>query len=199
MDSANPEDAVTNTLWFQTVASNPADLDVITNNIANFYTAVKDYLSTALNHNAATVKFYNHEQPPPRVPFYQKNFVYTAPQLGIAALPPELAICVSFKSAYVTGIPTARCRGRIYVGPLNVNTNNEGVVAAAAVTKFKDAAKAFLDASTADTNYVWSTHSHAIGDVSDGTRPVVGGWVDNAFDIQRRRGLGASSRSTFVL
>lgn len=94
--------------------------------------------------------------------------------------------------------PAARRRGRIFLGPLQnfagaensttheimVNTNwNDTLVQAAAALKFQN-----------DATWEWVVTSNALG----GNLPVEGGYVDNAFDTQRRRGQAPTARSVWI-
>lgn len=127
------------------------------------------------------------------------------------ALPHEVALALTFH-ADLTGIPEsvpggvvgpegdthprARRRGRIYLGPLNVNTvdGTSGrpsasfrTSVAAAGVRLRDN----LDLQTGGIQWVVFSPTDWVA------RPVVNGWVDNAFDTQRRRGVAASSRTTW--
>jgi hypothetical protein len=96
--------------------------------------------------------------------------------------------------------PAARKRGRIYLGPLNdlgmgagangpgLNALFRGVATGAAKTLADDIAAALEGLSWS----VWSRVSHTLA-------PVLGGWMDDAFDTQRRRGIGASTRTLWAV
>jgi len=118
-----------------------------------------------------------------------------------SGLPAELSVCVSFHGD-LTGLveksgatrPANRHRGRVYVGPLTdgtmvqdgtthvvgVNSTFRGVCA--------DAAGRMLGGVFGVTWCVWSRKNAALYE-------VVGGFVDNAFDIQRRRGEDTTART----
>jgi hypothetical protein len=113
--------------------------------------------------------------------------------------PDEVATTISFHSDY-TGVPEhgpgatrprATLRGRIYLGPLNtaageVTTSaNETRPAAAFLANLKTYLTAF---HTAVSWVQWSNKNWE-------ALPVVGGWIDNAFDTQRRRGPAATART----
>lgn len=119
-------------------------------------------------------------------------------------LPTEVAGVLSFH-ADLTGIleeapssrPRARRRGRVYIGPLVGEAVSMSSPAPALVSAFTSAmrsnATVMFDALDAD-GWDWCVWSRADAVL----RPVVGGWTDDAPDIQRRRGQAATSRTTFT-
>ena len=111
-------------------------------------------------------------------------------------LPLEVATVLSFGTLIGTGLPLRRQRGRIYLGPLGTNTlNSEGdqpVVASGLVLVMREAAARLRDASQA-AGTPWSVWSRADAVLW----PIVGGFVDNEFDTQRRRQLPATLRETW--
>lgn len=118
-------------------------------------------------------------------------------------LPLEVAGVLSF-TADLTGIleesgatrPRARRRGRLYIGPLNVNAILGNTPPYPLTDQFqqtmRQAAINMHDAADAD-GWTWSVWSRTDAVL----RPVVGGWTDNAPDTQRRRGFKASARVTY--
>lgn len=140
-----------------------------------------------------------------------------------ASLPSEVAIVGSYKSLYGTepeSVPQApagplgdyrprsRRRGRIFVGPLagaTVTITDTGTAkpSASLIRVLNNAMsnlKADLAAGTRPGT-TWGVFSQieAIdnGSIDSATFPVVGGWVDDAFDTQRRRGRAPSTRTTW--
>lgn len=127
---------------------------------------------------------------------------WTLAATGGSNSPPELAIAISFHSAYGSDVefgaggtrPRARDRGRIYLGPLTagggaISTSSPPVLNATTVTALAQAAARLRD----DANTVWAQWSRAAAEAN----PVTAGWVDNAPDVQRRRGLPATARTTW--
>jgi len=134
-------------------------------------------------------------------------------------LPQEVALCMSFKSADEDG-PLRRRRGRIYIGPLGEAHNAEAVDGAGRPTEvlinaINFAASRLQDqASDIATEPVgsstpWVVYSRPTTDAWNATHPgderlsgsfhrVTDGWVDNEWDTQRRRGLKATTRSTWA-
>jgi hypothetical protein len=122
--------------------------------------------------------------------------------LGTAAMPSEVALVNSFQADYSGAAeesgstrPRARRRGRIYLGPLqqgaaSTATNTESRPVAAFVTVIKEASEQLL--GDADTQWgVWSRADAAV-------RLCIQGYVDNAFDTQRRRGQAPTTRTAWT-
>lgn len=196
-----PEDVVSNNLYFATVAApTPEQIQAIYDGIVAFYNDVlgtrtlASFLSPTISRtaDACTIKLYDIAETPPRQPISEETFTLgTVP--GSTAMPQEVALCASFRAAYVSGQPPARRRGRIYVGPF--------APGAATTTGDRPHANlmdrcmlgmqelyALTDAEAVD----WCVYST----VDNIARVVTTVWVDNAFDTQRRRGLNATSRIT---
>lgn len=160
--------------------------------------AVGSYLSNALSRafGDMILKSYNLADPMPRVPILTEGNNLPSSISSTLGLPSEVAVCLSFQAARQSGVSQARRRGRVFIGPLG-----PGVQAGAATvfptvdTAFslalRSAALRMVTAGTAGTSWaVWSPTSGV-------ARVVANGWVDDAFDTQRRRGIAASTRSTF--
>lgn len=202
-DNALPEDVTVNTLYFNGAASTTVGTS-ITNAIIDFFTGanttatIASRLSSDLS-GTINVKCYNIDDPKPRVPFYEASGTMT---VGSSALPSEVAVCLSFQATKVSGLDQARRRGRIFIGPLANLSGATGVFAtgstvprpiAAFRTDLLVAAKRLQD--TSDTNnHPWVVYSR----MNDTTAVVANGWVDDAFDTQRRRGIRPSTRSTLT-
>jgi hypothetical protein len=194
-DSALPEDVTVNT-WsiFTATAKDTTAIEAAVNAIQAFYASIQTYLSGNLS-GAGTVKAYDRADVAPRVPWYEDTMGFTPGTA--AALPEEVAFCLSFQAAAASGSPQARRRGRVYLGPLGANAGGNGFAAnrpvAAFMTAVAGAADTLLAASNAAADWNWNVWSEV-----DGLgRPVTNGWVDNAFDTQRRRGLAPTSRTLF--
>lgn len=128
------------------------------------------------------------------------------------AIPNEIAICMSYhgdltdipESAVnptpppATIRPAARRRGRVYLGPWNLTVVGESADTLDAIpnstilTTIDAAATQLLTHQAGDLIdwVVWSP----TGEV---THYVVGGYIDNAFDVQRRRGTAPTARTAF--
>lgn len=211
LDSALPEDSFVNTFYFDGDDTLGEDLDseyhsVVYNLLQTFYQSIDAYLANSVA-SPATLKIYDMRDPLPRVP----EFTGTIPLTDSAQppLPSEVALCVSFQADPVSGVAQARRRGRVFIGPLP-STASFAVVTAgqlrphtALVGAFADAANAMADgADTVGGSHVsWAVYSptlDAIGTIDDAFNDVTNGWVDNAYDTQRRRGAAPSSRTLWT-
>lgn len=190
--SGVPEDAAIN-VWHCDALSLPNGYEDFVDDLITFYNAIDN---TVLSSNFATtghtLTVYKMSDPTPRAP------VVTTPMtlaLASTAMIPEAAICVSFQGERESGVSQARRRGRVYIGPLaNVTSaSNDPTVASATITTLANAATALVVASNTSVTYDWCVYST----VDQELVPVTNGWVDNAFDIQRRRGFTASSRTVW--
>lgn len=130
------------------------------------------------------------------------------------ALPSEVAMCMSLRADYGTRQeeapddgdadgaierPRSRRRGRVYIGPLNAGVvdASSGVPRVAAIARetLTLAAKKLDDALEAmglGGLYIFSREDWAAVKATHV-------WVDDAFDIQRRRGEGPTTRNTLAL
>lgn len=199
-DSALPEDVVINTFHFDAVG-----LEVLGTGVAqrviDFYDvspnppnlgALSTLMGSCLS-SPMEVRVYNLDLPPPRIPIFTDTEAIT---LGSGqSLPAEVALVGSFEGTPVSGEPQARKRGRIFWGPLETETlamsanNSDAVPSATAVSILNGAMQALEASNVADAT--WCVYSPT----DDLLVPVVRGWVDNAFDTQRRRGIKATTRT----
>lgn len=207
-----PADAVVNTWHFDTdadvVALDP-DFDTIRDRLRTFYGVIDQYFSDLVA-SPATLKIYDLGDPEPRAPLYQD----TIPLAGMqtADFPAEVAVVASFAAAPASGQSMRRRRGRFYFGPTNSTTRGPIVGGDVTVlnttrTTINTALKAVADAP--DPKWcVWSPteagvplgpgNSYTDEQMAAGANDVKSGWVDDRYDIQRRRGAGATTRSTWV-
>lgn len=130
-----------------------------------------------------------------------------------APLPKEVAVCLSFHGD-LTDVPesvpvdpagpendlrlASRRRGRIFLGNLALNaqvaeTDGARVNPNLQRTLVLSAERLMNDADFATRGITWVVYSRK----ADVSHDVVGGWVDDAFDVQRRRGLAPSARQIF--
>lgn len=193
MDSGGGPDTAVNNWHFVADPNVQATWDLIHAQLVTFYGAINSVMSSDINHASLEVRYYDLSQPVPRPPIYTKPASVTAYGTGLT-LPHELAICLSYQGLRVAGTIQARRRGRVFLGPLNDSCNSFGLIAASKVTIVVNAAKALLTASNAAADWTWCAGGHhfeATGELV----AVNNGWVDNAFDIQRRRGVKPAART----
>lgn len=214
-------DAVQNSFVFNQAGAAGAGHDaVIATAVKDFYNGANTnlplaaYMADSLDRGAAKSHLAIYDiaghldGSPHGSPVYEENWQLGAiTGGGHSELPHEVAACLSMH-ADVNGVleevgvtrPRARRRGRVYIGPLNsiALDNAAGGDMRIAFNLRTDLIAAgsdlIADVSGDATNpsylAVWS-RADAV------SRPVTGIWVDNAVDIQRRRGVKATTRSSF--
>lgn len=208
------KDRVVNTFAFltPTAAIVPAELDTVASAVAGFFTetqpisnvAITTWMGNQLDKtgDALVVEVYDlaghldgtaHGSPLLIRPFNVPVNAFPNP-----GLPSELSVCCSFHTAYAsdpeflgTTRPRARDRGRIYIGPMattciDYDTGGRPKVKDTVRSTIAEAAIKLRDT----VGHAWSVWSRAKGTVE----PVVAGWVDDAWDVQRRRGEEATER-----
>lgn len=117
---------------------------------------------------------------------------------GTTSLPEECAVCLSFRGVLDTSLPAARQRGRVFIGPLTSLGVGPLAVVGARTRVSVDCRATLAAAGAALRTWAvdgveWVVWSHAALQAF----PVAAGWVDDAFDTQRRRGPAASLRTTW--
>lgn len=190
---AVPENYVSNS-WCFTDMTPGTDDAAITTMLKDFYDDLTaSVMSSAITQNGHEVKLSLLPGTPPNYPYFEGTFNLASPWSG-SGLPAELAVCLSFQGARSAGLPQARRRGRVYIGPFGNNANTSGRPTAAVMTFIANAAttlKATAASISAGGGWaVWSPTDGAPVEVDDG-------WVDNSWDVQRRRGLVYTSRTLF--
>jgi len=172
----------------------PADApDLLTPLIEDFYSTLRGYLSPVIAQNNHTVKYSVLPGTPPNYPFEEDTFNLTTAPSG-TALPDEVAVCLSFQGSRGAGFPQARRRGRIYFGPLATVAATGNRPATALLTLMGTTALTLMtDVNALGAGYGWVVWSPTDGSAVE----VTNGWIDNAFDTQRRRGVDYTSRTVF--
>lgn len=187
-----PEDMVTNTWHLFSSDLGASNLGTITTALKNFYDGWASRRSPTAAWTSATVRFYDLEEPEPRVPLLENPLGLSA-TVGTATLPRETCLCLSYSADLVSGTNPARRRGRIFLGPLaQVGIGVDGRPTSAPLTEIRDAADAFL-AVTTTAAWTWRVYSPTSGT----SFLVTHGWVDNEYDTQRSRGMKRTTRYTF--
>lgn len=193
--SGKPEDRFVNTFHFQ-AGDDPGQ---IVGALRNFYNAgsgggIAQFLSSNISRTsgACRIKVYDLADPKPRAPIMDDGLDLTASS-GTANLPNELAACMSFYGT--RNLP--RQRGRVYLGPFatlaleQASGNAADELISGTVCSYVIAAGASL-INSVDTH--WVVHSPT----GNADHLVTAGWIDKAWDIQRRRGAVSQVRFTFT-
>lgn len=185
-----------NTLWFQ--INDDSVLPLIPPVIADFYLAIDEQLSDqALSPTGHTIKLYNQEDVEPRSPVEELTFGLTGLSAA-TALPAEVALCSSFQGDPVSGQNQQQRRGRIYISGWINSANGSGGRPSQATRILLGNATAQLSndlqaIGSGLTQVVWVVYSRT----ADENAQITNGWVDDAWDTQRRRGVKPSTRTTW--
>ena len=127
-------------------------------------------------------------------------FTLPAADAGSAPLPREVSVCSSFhgdltfveEEGSEGDRPASRLRGRRFVGPLNTSASDVDSTPLRPASDLVDllvlAEQNIADGGAA---VVWSRAGQS-------QSVVIGGFIDNEFDTQRRRGETPTSRTTWV-
>lgn len=162
--------------------------------LVTFYQTVDNYMGNLVRgSDGLLLKSYDLADPSPRAPVL--TFEADLTPVAGTPLPPEISLVMSFQAPQESGISQARRRNRIYL-PFIVDSTNDtgGRPSAALVTALANAGDALLTASGPTSgDWQWVVYSPT----DDAIDVVDNGWVDNDWDIQRRRGRPATSRTLF--
>lgn len=203
-------------------ASSESENLIMESRIKEFYNtapsgspAVNTYLSGALDRfpSRAEIRFYDitahldgsrHGSP------YRSHLWTLGGSPTGVSMPNEIACVLSFRADYGNqpefgpGLgphggkerPRARRRGRLYLGPLDDQvatydtTTFRTYVQPAMASSATKSAKRLMDY----TDVKWGVWSRVDGNAL----PVTSAWMDDAFDVQRRRGEAPLARTTVV-
>lgn len=184
MDSGNPRDSVVNTVHI--LADDEVELEsggIVA--FTTFYGTLDAQFSALVDPAASVYRAYDLADPEPRAPVVEET--WNLGTVAVTTAAPELAVCISFEAPQQSGVPQARRRGRFYLGPLyNPALNSSsGQVDNGVVDVIADAVQDLLDTSANATTWAWMVYSPT----NSAAVEVLHAWVDNAVDIQRRRGL----------
>ncbi len=196
-----PEDRYITTWAFRTEDNlPPSEADLIGANdlVGEFFTGMTSPATTTIANQLGSVidkpvceaRSYKLGDTVPRQP--TTSFYNLGPVSANDPLPSEVAVCASFYSQ--RNLP--RRRGRVFVGPWNasiVTRDTDTGVARLAnniITALRTS-MVRLAGSAPQQGLRWCVLSQTDAALYD----ITAGWVDNAFDTQRRRGETASSRS----
>lgn len=225
--SGLPEDVAQNTIFFGCTnagSSHDEDADDLLPYLASVFNDVLTGATLALDEligdqvtrdaNGCDLVFYFDDGDPTTglwgSPVAMRSFTMGASGTG-NPLPAEVSLALSFHGDLTnvpetapnpdgpvppTIRPAARRRGRIYIGPLmaiagTTGASNDLVPTSAAKNTWSAVGAHLID--NVPSGFVWDIVSKAGGEV----HVVTGGYVDDAFDTQRRRGSAPTSRLTF--
>lgn len=192
MTSGIPQDVAVNTFHFDCLLL-PDPVTDIFDVLEACYDNFRSQFPATVAQNGHQMKAYNMGDPEPRAPIAEYTYNFTSAPEGVPTAS-ELAICLSFQGDRVSGETQRRRRGRVYLGPTE---RDSSTTAGRPNSDLVNATAAFglylLEASNLNAEYTWAVYST----VNDDLVPVTNGWVDNAYDVQRRRGLQPTSRTTF--
>lgn len=192
MTSGIATDKVVNT-WHVTGPTTEQDQINLVTAWKNFLLAIDEMFPETVAAGGHNVKIYNLADAEPRAAIRDEPVSgLTIP--AVDGLPSEMAICISYQGNRQSGVDQARRRGRMYIGPLRVSTCDTGYVADSYVTLLINAFTDFVDelGTYGFTFVVYSRMDEAFVEVTNG-------WIDNAFDVQRRRGVDPTARTTFAV
>lgn len=190
-------DAIINTFHFvidadgraAAVAASPG----ILGRVGTFYQAIQGLYPTALMATPMVLTSYTLADPIPRTPLGTLNVVMAG--TATAPLPAEVAVCLSYRGVSIPGVPPARTRGRIYLGPFSTGILSTTVAAevrpsSANLATIRAAALNLRDTSIANATkwVVFSPTNLSTVDVAEVS-------TDDAFDTQRRRGADPTVRT----
>lgn len=211
LDSNLPEDSIVNTFYFDqddngVLPSPEESYDTVFNKLAAFYGGFDDLLFP-VTVGTATVRIYDMRDPEPRLLRFQDTF--EPGNNGTSPLPNQVAVCLSFAAEPVAGVNPQRRRGRVFLGPCGVNASStvdsNSTVSAAVRTAIANAASALATPTDVPGDPVsslsWAIYSPTTdaegANIDDSMHDVQSGWIDNRFDIQRRRAIAPTARTTW--
>lgn len=190
--SGLPEDVTVNTFHFESNDS-AFVIGTVPGVLENMYAIIDGTYSNVVAQNGHTIKIYSMADPEPRAPIYDGTFNFASAPSG-NPLPTEVALCCSYQADRVSGEPQRRRRGRIYLGPFHTGALTTAGRPHADLINDAVAFGNFLAAASSGwTGTKWVVWS----EVDASSAVVTNGWVDNAFDTQRRRGVAPTTRTTF--
>lgn len=224
-DGGLPEDQTVNVWHFDGDDTVDAHLDDLHDRLVTFYQSLsaQPWWAGSLA-GTGVIKMYDMENPPHTPPVHEETFTMA---VGTSSLPAELAVCLSFQGALTTSEPMNRRRGRIYLGPFSqqalldtAGTRKDVLVSPELVAAITDGAAALAVSGVGSLPRlaVYSPTKHKGRGATSGGAPggpgplpplpasdldtafedVVTGWVDNAWDIQRRRGSRPTIRTAWT-
>lgn len=194
-DSLDPADYQSNGFAVQGGTTAEADLDDWADAIRVFYNNVL-FIGGMLGiqQNNHVIKFYEIGNPAPNYPVYQTTFNLSS-NPGDIQMPMEVALCISYANTTVNTVPRARRRGRIYLSGWSEAFNDAGRPVEANLSTLVGYYKTYADTVNAIPSFSAGIWSRA----DDFVYAIDTAWVDNEWDIQRRRGGKPTERQTVTI
>lgn len=218
-DSLEVRDAAVNTYHFAAdeVDAQSTEVATIVSSLTALYQSLDGPVLSVHGSGNFRIKVYDLEDAPVRAPIHDSTW---AGSMGTTALPNEVAVCVSFRGANISGGNRRRRRGRVFLGPVSTNLNDSRVgdqeVASADRTIILNAFASLgtaLNGGLSNIAHCVFSKANALGlavgeappeleptytpeQLEAGMTGVSLYWVDNALDTQRRRGLRPTTRTT---
>jgi len=184
IDPDHPENNLVNVPHFNVQSAGPlgdADWGELAGDLAE---GCKAWQSASAVPHKIKVKVYDAEAPKPNYP--KAIYETQDPIRTLDQWPHELALCLSYYAVH----NAPRQRGRLYICPGLISTSQGlGAYATDVVTqKVADLAKVFEDLGGVNVDWVvWSR-------IERKAKAVTDYWVDNGWDVQRRRGVPGTKR-----
>lgn len=223
-----PADTFENVQHLEVAGSDPAGQDIIDamNAFRDFYITdpgaqlnpLSEYISEVVNRGAdacTILAYFTNDLSGDTVfgsPIGQLSFTLPATSSTLQ-LPEEVAVVLSLHGD-LTNVPVSqanpspppatirpqqRRRGRLYLGPLGQNAGTETAGSYRPNVSIRQdigtAFEAYYSAIVGVTPWVPAVWSKA----DEATHPITGGYVDDAWDTQRRRGLLPTLRTEFTI
>nr|CRY96102.1 hypothetical protein [uncultured prokaryote] len=161
------------------------------------------YMSSVLKRDtdACDILVYDAQGDAGAPPFTTAQFTLGGNHTPNVNMPEEVALCASYwsKNPSLQGnlLPRPRRQGRVYIGPFNTWALANGTSGYARPNPDLTATLVGAISHIADNNADdggWCVLSRA----SHQSSVITNGWVDDAWDTQRRRGVDASTRTSWA-
>ncbi len=207
-----PEDDIVNTFHFEKATVVTADYATAAGHVKAFFDTTTapglrmlQHTADQLTDHTLQLKVFNLDDTIPRQPVHDSTYTYASTFYDTAeALPEEVAVTLSFQGTPESGVNQARKRGRVFIGPLTIAATNQSAegrvfLSSTKATQMVEQMKKLRDDSIS-SGVRWVVYSPTNDGLAlDPAVPVTSGWVDNAFDTQRRRGSNSTARVTFTV
>lgn len=175
-------------------------------NVAHPTTPICQYYSSQVGAQTATIKTYLVDTALTHVPLTTQTYTFNAETSGVDNFPAEVALVLSLKSNVPSVVSPKRRRGRLYFGPLNTSTGSgtSGQDPSRPNAAFRNVlltSASYLRTAALAAGFSWVVHSPTQADALDVSQSFVitDVSVDDAWDTQRRRGIGPTVRDKLTL